>query len=259
MKKKIWLTSLEKSEPDVQKIMASLTKYGLDIDGHFWDDDLEKMAWSTPRKEMLEKHRNMWIIYGKAEKFDHPSIIYGLSLLILSIQAAQGINFPIVLLQEGDTAIDLSSLPPHFKACKVYQIKSGTWGAKIVAALHKPTTPQFPPYRLDVYGIPQVGQWFEVGPRENSWEGVIFGTVGETISLHAVGPAGQLPEKSTLNYAQKGLKINLGEQEIDGWAVQNIIDENTSYYVRVDSHPETIMFCPYSQTDDAEAYIINLK
>lgn len=259
MKKKIWLTSLESSETTIQKIMVSLKKYGLDVDGHFWEDDLEKMAWCTPRRELLERDINMWIIYGSAETFSKPSLIYGLSLLAVSTQATRGTNFPIVILQEDDVSIDLASLPTFFRECRVFQASGATYGAKIVAWLHTDTKQIFPPYRLDVYGIPQVGQWFEVGPRTGSWEGAIFGTVGETISLHAVGPAGRLPEKSILNFSQRGLKINLGDKEFDGWAVQNEFDEKTSYYVKVDSHPETIMFCPYTQEDEAEAYIIDLK
>jgi len=27
----------------------------------------------------------------------------------------------------------------------------------------------------------------------------------------------------------------------------------------VDGHPKTIMFCPYTQDDEAEAYVIDLK
>jgi len=259
MKKKIWLTSLETSETEIQKIVASLKKYGLDVNGHFWEDNLEKMSWSTPRRELLESDINMWIIYTSAETFARPSLIYGLSLLILSIQATRGINFPIIILQKGDVLIEPALLPTLFGGCRVYQIANATYGAKIVAGLHSISKQVFPPYRLDVYGIPQVGQWFEVGPREGSWHGAILGTVGETISLHAVGPAGQLPEKSILNFPQKGLKINLGDKEFDGWAVQNNFDENTSYYVKVDGHPETIMFCPYTQDDEAEAYVIDLK
>ncbi len=258
MKKKIWLTSLETSETDVQNIMASLKKYGLDVDGHFWEDDLEKMAWCSPRRELLKNDINMWIIHGSTEAFGKSSLIYGLSLLALSIQATRGINFPIVILQTGSTPIDSASLPILFGECKIYQVESAAYGAKIVAGLHTVSKPVFPPYRLDVYGIPQVGQWFEVGPREGNWEGAIFGTSEETISLHAVGPAGQLPEKSTLNYPQMGLKINLGDKEFEGWAVQNSFDKKTSYYVKVDNHPETIMFCPYTQEDEAEAYIIDL-
>lgn len=259
MKKKIWITSLETSEADVQKIMASLKKYGLDVNGHFWEDNLEKMAWCAPRKDLLESNIKMWIIHGTAETFAKPSLIYGLSLLALSIQARRGINFPIVILQQGTASIDLASLPIFFGSCQIYEIAGAAYGAKLVAALHKTSKPSFPPYRLDVYGIPQVGQWFEVGPREGSWEGAIFGTVGETILLHAVGPAGQLPEKSVLNYAQKGLEINLGDREFSGWAVQNKIDEKTSYYVKVDGHPKTIMFCPYTQDDETGAYIVDLK
>lgn len=259
MKKKIWLTSLDTVAPDVQGIMASLKKYGLDVDGHFWEDNLEKMAWSSPRRDLLNTDINMWLIYGNADSFAQPSILYGVSLLCLSVQATRGTNFPLAILQKGSGVIDPDSLPRHFGECAVYQETGGAWGAKIVAALHKTSPQRFPPYRLDVYGIPQVGQWIEVGPRDSIWEGAIFATSEKTISMHAVGPAGQLPEKSTLHYPQKGLKIKLGEKEFDAWAVQNKLDEKTSYYIKLDGHPEKIMFCPYSQEDEAEAFIIDLK
>lgn len=258
MKKKIWLSSLEPSKETVQSIMGLLTKYGLGLDGHFWEDDLEKMAWSKPRKEILEKDVSMWLIHSSAGSLAKPSVRYGLSLLALTVQAARGLNFPIVFLQEGDEAIVKESLPTSLSGCNVLE-GSGSYGAKIIAALHKPVSQLFPDYRLDVYGISQVGQWFEVGPRAGCWKGVIFGTSPEGISMHAVGPAGQLPEKSTLNYPQKGIKLNIGEKAFDGWGVQNELDMEISYYLKVDSHPESIVFCPYSQDDEADAYVIKLK
>ena len=150
MKKKIWITSLETPEADVQKIIASLKKYGLDVDGHFWEDNLEKMAWCAPRKDLLESNIKMWIIHGTAEAFAKPSLIYGLSLLALSIQARRGINFPIVILQQGTASIDLASLPIFFGNCQIYEIGGAAYGAKLVAALHKTSQPSFPPYRLDL-------------------------------------------------------------------------------------------------------------
>jgi hypothetical protein len=42
--KKIWITSLAHEEKHVQRIMAMLKTYALDANGHFWMDDLKKMA-----------------------------------------------------------------------------------------------------------------------------------------------------------------------------------------------------------------------
>ncbi len=257
MKKKIWLTSLAASQDAVQAIIGTLTTYGCVIDGHFWEDDLDKMAWCKPRKELLEKDISMWLIYTGTDPLASISVRYGLALLALTVQAVRGVDFPIVFLQDGGEPIRPETLPTPFVGCSV--LAMGTHAAKIVALLHKPAVLTFPDYRLDAYGIPQIGQWFEVGPRKESWQGMIFGTAPAGISMHAVGSAGKLPEKSTLNYAQKGIKLNIGQSEFDGWAVQNTFDAETSYYIKVDSHPESIVFCPYAQDDEADAYLIRLQ
>lgn len=258
MKKKIWLTSVESSQESVQQIMGTLTKYGLGVDGHFWEDDLEKMAWCKPRREIVDTAVSMWLIHGSAESLAKESIRYGLSLLALTVQAARGLGFPIVFLQEGDAAIVPESLPTPLAGGRVLEVSSG-YGPKIIADLHKPVPSVRADYRIDVYGIPQVGQWFEVGPRDSGWDGAIFGTAPEGITFQAVGAAGQLPEKSTLNYPQQGIKLNIGDREFDAWGVQNEFDGDTSYYLKVDSYPEAVMFCPYAQDDEAEAYVISLK
>jgi hypothetical protein len=43
--KRVWLSSLIKSEDVVKKLIAQLKTYGLEANGHFWEDDLEKVAW----------------------------------------------------------------------------------------------------------------------------------------------------------------------------------------------------------------------
>jgi len=243
----------------VQEVMSTIRKYGLEIDGHFWVDDLDKMAWTEPRQEMLTGEVKMWVILASAQAFAVPSVRYGLSMLGLSVQARRGLNFPIIVLQVGEEQIESATLPVVFQAADIYPAGSASFGPKLVAGLHKTVVPTYPPYRLDVYGIPQIGQWFEVGPREDSWQGVIFGTNEPSISFHAVGPAGQLPEKTVLNYAQQGIKIELGNNEYDGWAVQNKLDEMTSYFVKVDGNPGTIMFCPFTEDEETEAYTITLE
>lgn len=259
MKKKIWLTSLARSPEAVQGVMASLKAYGLEGEGHFWEDNLDKMAWYAPRAELLEPEVSLWLIHGSAEMFSRPSVRYGLSLLALCIQAVKGVDFPIIILQDGGGDLAAAPLPTALQGSAVLPAAGGAYGAKLVAAVHRTSGQMFPPYRLDVHGVPQVGQWFEVGPREGVWQGAIFGTTGTGVVLHAVGPAGRLPEKTVLNFAQQGLEITLGERRFNAWAVQNPIDQDTSYFVKVDGHPQAVMFCPYSQEDEAQAYIMQLS
>jgi hypothetical protein len=113
-------------------------------------------------------------------------------------------------------------------------------------------------YRLDIYAMPKLGQWFEVGPVDSSWKGVMFGVCGAEIDAHGVGPAGKLPQKAVLEYPMKGLKLALGEKDYTAWAVKNSLDGASSYYVRVQGEPESILLGPLAEGDDAEVYVLHL-
>jgi hypothetical protein len=107
--------------------------------------------------------------------------------------------------------------------------------------------------------MPQLGQWFEVGPVDADWSGAMFGVCGAEIDAHGVGPSGQLPQKAVLEYPMQGLKMTLGEKEHIAWAVKNRLDSDSSYYLRVKDEPESVLFGPFSEGDDAEVYVLHLK
>lgn len=87
----------------------------------------------------------------------------------------------------------------------------------------------------------------------------MFGVSGEgEIAHHLVGPKGQLPEKSVLEYATQGIKAEVGGVEYTAWSVQNKIGPNDSYYVKVEGHPSKLMFGGHPGTDQAEVTIIDL-
>ena len=50
----------------------------------------------------------------------------------------------------------------------------------------------------------------------------------------------------------------MGEKEYAAWAVQNQLDSGSSYYVRVQGEPKSILFGQLAEGDDAEVYILNL-
>jgi hypothetical protein len=257
--KKIWLTSLGSSKEEVQKAMAALKKVGLAVDGHFWQDDLDKMTWTAPRKEILDKNTNLWAIMASSADLQSPPIRYGLSMLALTVQAAKGLDFPIIILQNTGETILAETLPTPLAGYDIFDLNNPAYGAKVVAKVHKQLKGTMPPYRLDVYGIPQIGQWFEIGPREGTWAGALFGTSDAGPCLHTVGKSGQLPEKSVLNYQQRGLEIELLGRKFIAWAVQNELDAESSYYVKVDGHPDSILFSPFSSEEDAEVFVVKLK
>ena len=89
----------------------------------------------------------------------------------------------------------------------------------------------------------------------------MFGVAGgdATIDTHGFGPAGQLPERCVLNYPMQGLKLQLGGRDFTAWAIQNPVDDHSSYYLRVKEAPAAILFGAFPESDDAEAFTIQLQ
>jgi hypothetical protein len=257
--KKIWLTSLGSSEDPVKKLIPQMKTYGLEINGHFWKDDLEKMAWIAAKNELIEPKISLWGILGSDEDLFNPTLRYGLSLLAITVQAQKGLGFPIIILQTKGDPISSDKLPTPFQGVDVFSDSDQGLGAKLVAKVYKPSKKISSEYRLDIYGNPQIGQWFEVGSESDPWPGSMFGVEGANIAFHAVGPKGELPSKSVLEYAMKGLKLNLGDKEYETWAVQNELDTQSSYYVKVEGFPESIVFGPYSTDEATDVYVVKLK
>lgn len=258
--KKIWITSLASSEEIIKKLMGQLKTYGLMGTGHFWEDDLKKMAWIKPRGEILASGVAAWAIIGADSDFKNPDLRYGLSMLALAVRAARGPAFPIVVLQTTGDALVAEDLPTPLKSVDVLPLESATLGPKLVAKAHTPAgSPTTPDYRLDVYGHEHIGQWFEVGPRSGNWNGGMFAVSGAEILFHAVGPGGQLPEKTVLNFQTRDMKLELKGSEYTAWAVQNPIDADTSYFVKVEGAPDAVLFGPNSEEEDAELFVLSLK
>src|SRR4030042_59060 len=162
--KTIWLTSIVQSEEGVKNLIAQLKPYGLDVKGHFWEDEISKMAWAKPREELIKPDVLLWLIVASGENLKSPPIRYGLSLLALTLQAKRGVSFPMLILLTAGVA------------------------AKLVVKVNTPVKEILPEYRLDTYGNPHIGQWIEVGPWNSSWPGAMFGVSGAEIPFHAVGP-----------------------------------------------------------------------
>lgn len=257
--KRVWMTSLVSSEEQVKKVMSQLKSYGFEVNGHFWEDDLEKTAWIKARSEIIDSKVALWLILASADNLSAPSIRYGLSLLALTVRAQLGLGFPIVILLSAGETPPVESLPTPLRDADFLLATDVGYGAKLVAKVHSQVKEIALEYRLDAYGNPQTGQWLEVGPTDDRWQGAMLGVAGAEIAFHAVGPKGSLPSTSVLNYPMEGLKLALGDKEYVAWAVQNEVDSETSYFAKVDGFPDSILFGPYSSEDEAEVHVVYLK
>ncbi|NIQ39939.1 MAG: hypothetical protein GTN81_15340 [Proteobacteria bacterium] len=257
--KTIWVTSLGASQDPVKQLMSQMKTYGLEVQGHFWRDDLAKMAWMAARESLVDAKVSMWGILGSHDELRAPDTLYGLSLLAITLQARRGLHFPVMILQTQGEPISAEQVGTPLKGADVLSASGSGLGAKLAARVHKPSKPISADYHLDILGNEQIGQWFEVRPAHGSWPGVMFGVAGAEIAFHGVGPAGSLPSKTVLNYPMQGLKLEMGEKEYLAWATQNELNTETSYFVKVEGYPESIVFGPYSAQEAADVFAIKLK
>jgi hypothetical protein len=256
--KAIWLSALKKDEAMVQQVISRYKRYGLQLQGHFWQNDNAKMGWLAARDELLDDSIGMWAILGSREALESSELRYGLSLLSLTVQARKGGAFPIVVLQTEGDPLTAEELPDPLRRALVLPADNAATPAKLVARAHA-KTPSLPAaYHLDMVGNEQLGQWLQVYPAGQIWPGIIFGVDGGEILFQAVGPAGQLPQKTTLNFAMQGLQLEMGGQPFDAWAIRNEISSENAYFIKISGTPKTILFGPYSEEGEAEMYTLHL-
>ena len=257
--KKVWLTALSKEMKQVQPLIAKLGTFGLECNGHYWMDDLKKAAWTAAAEKILE--HDLWVILASDETLASDSIRYGLSMAALSVLGERGYGFPMVWLQDGELPA-AESLPTALGSVDVYRHDDPVMPAKLVAKANVPAPKIKMDYHLTVHGLPQ-GTCFEIRPTEGTWDGALFGiTPDESCELGAVAPGelGKLPEKATLEYPMRGIKLALGEQEFEAAAFKNRVGDGTALYGLVHGAPAAMLFGAFSYEDSAaDFFTVKLK
>lgn len=255
--KTVWISALTKNEARVAAVTAQLKRYGLQCQGHFWNDMPDKMSWQPALEAMTTARAELWLILADEIEMAKSTVRYGLSLLAATANVKRNASFPIALLWNSP-APAMSTLPDLLQSALIIEETNPAWQAKIVAAANKPAKPTSLDYRFNVLGDERLGQWFELGPRDASWDGVLFGVSGgqADIDFQAVGLKNGLPEKSIVEFAQQGLKLQAGGRDFTAWALRNQVDAASSYYVRVKGCPEAILFSPYPEQGELDATII---
>jgi hypothetical protein len=258
MKKKVWITSLSKNEEQVKTMMGLVQKYGLQPEGHFWVDDVKKMAWLAPKDNLIDPETSLWMILGSEKDIGTDSVCYGLALLAITVQAQKSNGFPIMwICTEGEVTPD--KLPTPLNGADIFDVSNPSLGAKLTVKAN--AAPKKVPleYRLDLHANVGFGLWFEIGPVSGQeWTGALLGVDGAEINFQGVGSAGKLPDKAVLEYPIQGMKLELRDKEYTAWAVKNKLDENNSYYARVEGMAKSILFGPFSEDEQADVYTVDL-
>lgn len=257
MKKNVWITILEKNEGLGRMVFEETAKYGLNPTGHFWEDDLAKLAWAGAVAELTNTNCAVWLIVGQASNFAQKTVRQGLALLALAAQAVHGHSFPILLSPSGGK-VEVDDLPTPLRSAEV--VPAGL-GVKAVARANARRQEIPLEYRLNVHPLSGLGLWFELGPARDPWKGAFLGCLGGDRCVpdaHGVGLAGTIPQNSTLNYPVRGMRMELGQREFTAWGVHNELSPAESYYVRVAKTPEALAFGPFPDQDDAEVFTVTL-
>lgn len=260
--RKIWLSWIadQANKTDPAATLQSLKKNGLQVSGGHWVDDVAKAGWAELIPVLCDPQQtDAWVIAVDQASFNKASIRYALSVLTGTAHNQRGPGFP-VLLVGIDFQPAAEQLPTFLRACTTYRLSDTGWPAKLVASFFKKIEGTAQEFRFAMHANQYTGQWFEIGPRAGSWNGAMFGVSGDAkITHHAVGPKGAMPERTVLEYAIKDMKATVGDTEFTVWSVQNKVDVEQSYYVKVDGTPPRIVFGGHPGTDDGEAFSVTLS
>ena len=254
--KTLWITAVNKDEQLVQALIATAKKYGLGANGHFWQDDLKKMAWLAVSKQLQDKAVSLWVIVIDESALT-PEVRYGLTLLTM-VSRQQRPELPILIL-DTSASMDSGSLPGIFADTPMLASNNPSLGAKFAAMANMPAKKVIKDYRFTVHANPGFGVWFEVGPTVGAqWLGSIFGVNQGEIKAHGIGPSGVLPEKCTLEYPIQGMKLESGTDTFIAWGVKNKLEEKDSYYVKVEGTVSSILFGMLPEDDTAEVHVLKM-
>ncbi len=254
--KSIWITAFQRDTHKVDLILSLARHYGLDGNGHFWTDDLKQMAWQAPAEKLVDRDVGLWALLASPEDLKDQSVRYGISLLALTVQAVKGVGFPIFIINTQPDK-SFTNLPTPLAGASVYSIEEETLGAKFAAKANMPVPKRAMDYRIDVHANPGFGVWFELGSiAGGEWQGALCGVTGGEISAHGVGPAGELPKTTVLEYQMKGLKLEVGDAEYTAWAVKNHLPADQSYFVQVQDVPDGLVFGSLSEDDELDAHVL---
>lgn len=256
-RKKLFVSLLADDQQLSDLIGKSAAAYQIETSGVVWREEPGKPIWGEVAAMMLKHGSDGWLVAGKgddwaadAERRSH------IALAALKAANLMGPGFAMFRMIDPDPA----ALP--LPLASSFAVDKTKIGPRLLAKLGVPAKPAAPAeYRFDVHPLP-VGDGLvaELGPPAGGeWKGALFAIRGGgEISHHTVGPKGNPPDRGVVEYPMKGLKMEFGGEEYVGWAVQNRLDAETSYFVRLTGMVSGMLFGPLPDGDAAELFSINL-
>jgi len=258
--KKIWLTSFKSTDRELLRQTYNHLKNYVNIDGFICDYDIDIITWNTIKEGLIDKEISLWAVIMNSEDLNNFLFNYNISTLILAVQQKKGLNFPIIFIQTDHKKISKDHLPTPFLGIEIIKLSVTDPSAKILYKINSSSKKIKTDYYIDVYQIPHIGQWFEIGPINNIWKsGSLMGVCGAQILFQGVGSRGSLPKKSKLKSPIEGAEITWANEKFIIWSVQNEITPKDSHFLKIEGRPHTTIFGPTTNENEIDMYVIKLK
>lgn len=256
-RKKLFISLLAEDGRLSDYIGGTAAKYGIETAGVVWKEEPGKPVWGDVVSMILKKECHGWLVAGKLADWQSSAETRShIALAALKTANLMGPSFGFFSMIEPNP----EALPTPLSGA--IEVEKAKLGAKLAAKLGMAAKagPE-PEYRLDVHPLP-VGDGFvaEIGPAPGkTWAGALLAIRGGgEISHHTVGKRGDVPDRGIVEYAMKGLKLELGGKEYAGWAVANALDAETSYFVRITGEVEGMAFGELPSGDAGDLYAVGL-
>lgn len=257
-----WLVAVGEVDELAQLTARQLTAYGVVVKGQRWPDK-QPQAWMASAQEAAGDGARLVVVVATPESYRDPALRRQLALFRLFLQTLTRTTINgFVVLKGGTESSDIrSDLPGTAVLGDWESVGTENWIARAVARLHAPRRPKWPA-DLGLFAQEKLGVWLSVKPEPGQIiHGCMVG-VSENqsdISFHAVGSAGQLPERSVNEYEMKGISFESAGHSFKAWALKNTLSANDAYFVRLEGEPDLLALATLPNGEIGDVDLINLR
>ncbi len=243
LKKKVFLSAMEKDEQAVAGLFARVKAAGFDVNGHFWSHEEKELTKVLPTQEV--ENVDAWVIF--APKQISSETLVGVTLTLLTVRTFRETQLPVIIVGSNQ------DLPPLLNTAEFTTAEKLAVRLSTRTAIRKKWIED--DFRLSAHCQSGVGYWLEVGPADgNMWKGALVGadtSLGGTIDFQAVGPKGSMPERTVLEYPVRDARLSAGGSEYTAWGCQNQLTDADSFYVRLKGLVPSLLLSEGLSSDDS--------
>lgn len=257
-----WLIAVGEVDELAQVTARQLTAYGVAVKGQRWPDK-QPQAWMTSAQEAAGDNARLVVVVATPDSYRDPELRRQLALFRLFLQTlTRSTVNGFVVLHGGSEPGDIQSELPGTAILADWQsVGTDNWIARAVARLHAPRRPKWPA-DLSLFAQEKLGVWLSVKPEPGQTiQGCLVGVSANQsdISFHAVGSAGQLPERSTNEYEMKGITFESAGHSFKAWALKNTLSSNDAYFVRLQGEPDLLAIATLPSGEISDVDLISLR